>query len=204
MTIERLNKYTTLPVLLDLLNRKKLVLLDPKTWDDKNDSEIILEYARRKGVEKIFVSCFSYGMETIHHWKTYSNGVAGCCIEFDAKALLSIADKIPGVIHRRVIYKKLNIIENQKKIAVNKIPFYKRWPYRCEEEYRIIWEGDTTKNFLEIDIPLEIINKVTISQQMPEPVYKTIKILLKDTNESIEKVNRSTIYENKRWISCFK
>ncbi len=46
--ISKLNRYTTLPVLLDLLQRKKLTLLNPEFWEEKNDSEIILEYKRRK------------------------------------------------------------------------------------------------------------------------------------------------------------
>lgn len=46
--ITKLNRFTTLPVLLDLLQRQKLTLLDPKSWEDKNDSEIILEYKNKK------------------------------------------------------------------------------------------------------------------------------------------------------------
>lgn len=34
MEIHKLNRFTTLPVLLDLLQRKKLVLLDPDKWDE--------------------------------------------------------------------------------------------------------------------------------------------------------------------------
>ena len=41
--MKRLNRYTTLPVLLDMLKRKRLVLLDPASREDKNDSEILLE-----------------------------------------------------------------------------------------------------------------------------------------------------------------
>ena len=39
MEPKKLNRFTTLPVLLDLLKRKRLVLLDPAVWEDKNDSE---------------------------------------------------------------------------------------------------------------------------------------------------------------------
>ena len=67
--IQKLNRFTTLPILLDLLERKKLTLLNPILWEDKNDSEIILEYKKRKNIKNLFALCFSHNDETIHHWK---------------------------------------------------------------------------------------------------------------------------------------
>ena len=61
------------------------------------------------------------------------------------------------------------------------------------------------ETFFEIDIPLDIIKKITISQQMPEPIYSTIKNYLKDLKGNPDsRINRSTLYENKRWINRFK
>ena len=204
--ITKLNRFTTLPVLLDLLQRKKLTLLDPKLWDDRNDSEVILEYKKRKKLKNLFAVCLSCGDETVHHWKTFSNGTSGCLIEFDAPKLFSIINKIPNLKHKKVVYKKLSEIEDKKTtIDIDQIPFTKRWPYRCEEEYRIIVESNTKETFFEIDIPLEIIKRITISQQMPEPIYATIKSYLKDLKGSPDsRINRSTLYENKRWINRFK
>jgi hypothetical protein len=204
--IKKLNRFTTLPILLDLLQRKKLTLLDPKSWDDRNDSEVILEYKKKKKIKSLFVVCFSYGDETIHHWKTYANGTSGCVIEFNAEKLFSIINEIPNVTHKKVEYRKLSDIENKNAVInVNKIPFTKRWPYRCEEEYRIIAETSTDEKYFEIDIPLDSINRITISQQMPEPIYATIKSYLKDLRGNPEsRISRSTLYENKRWINRFK
>lgn len=204
--IKKLNRFTTLPILLDLLQRKKLVLLNPKLWEDKNDSEVMLEYAKRKKISGLFSLCLSADDETVHHWKTYSNGSSGCVIEFDPVKLFAVLNKIPGVRHQKVEYKKLSEIEGRNKaIDVDKMPFTKRWPYRCEEEYRIIAEGDTKANFFEIDIPLHVIRKITISQHMPEQIYATIKTYLKEvTRNPDSRISRSTLYENKRWINRFK
>lgn len=203
--IKRLNRFTTLPVLLDLLQRKKLTLLNPASWEDKNDSEIILAYKKRKGIKSLFALCFSYNDETIHHWKTYSNGSSGCVIQFDAPRLFEILDKVPSLRHGKVEYRKLHDIEKKdEKIDADKIPFTKRWAYRCEEEYRVIVETDEQKDFFDIDIPLDIINKITISQQMPKQVFNTIKSYLRDVRGDPEsRVHRSTLYENKRWINRF-
>ncbi|PZR12164.1 MAG: hypothetical protein DI539_20255 [Flavobacterium psychrophilum] len=203
--ITKLNRFTTLPILLDMLERKKLTLLNPRLWEDKNDSEIILEYKSRKGIENLFALCFSHDDETIHHWKTYSNGPSGCVIEFDAKKLFAILDEIPGLKHRKVIYKKIDEVSSKKTIELTDVPFTKRWPYRCEEEYRIIYETNEKMDFFEIEIPLSVIRKVTISQQMPEQIYNTIKSHLKGTTKNPDsRISRSTLYENKRWINGFK
>lgn len=203
--ITKLNRFTTLPILLDMLERKKLTLLNPRLWEDKNDSEIILEYKSRKGIENLFALCFSHDDETIHHWKTYSNGPSGCVIEFDAKKLFAILDEIPGLKHRKIIYKKIDDVSSKKRIELDDVPFTKRWPYRCEEEYRIIYETNEKMDFYEIEFPLSVIRKVTISQQMPEQIYNTIKKHLKGTAKDPDKrISRSTLYENQRWISGFK
>jgi hypothetical protein len=202
-TITRLNRFTTLPVLLDFLERKKLVLLDPKSWDDKNDTEVILAYKEKKGIEKLFALCFTHDYETIHHWKTFANGSSGCCIEFDADKLIQIFKKAK-LRHGIVEYKKIKEA-TPNSFKLNQMPFIKRKPYECEQEYRIIWEGTTDENVFELDVPLDTINKITISQQMPEQVFITIKNLLKKTFDDPEKrISRSTIYENKRWINSFK
>ncbi len=205
--IERLNRFTTLPVLLDLLQRRKLTLLDPKSWEDKNDSEIILEYKNKKKIKSLFAICLSHGDETIHHWKTFSNGSSGCLIEFDAQKLFAIINKIPNLKHGEVSYRKLSDIENKATtLKVDDIPFTKRWPYRCEEEYRIIVESDNEADkVFDIDINLDIIKKITINQQMPETIYKTIKEYLRNLNGNPDsRINRSTLFENKRWINRFK
>ena len=171
--INRLNRYTTLPVLLDYLHRKKLVLLDPKSWDDKNDSLIIEAYKAKAKVEKLFALCFCYKSETIHHWKTFANGDGGCCIEFDGKQLIKLFDKDKNLRHGIVDYKKITEAKTEK-LVLNKIPFIKRRPYETEGEYRVIWEGKTGNSF-EIDFPLDAINRITFNQQLPEPVFESVK-----------------------------
>jgi hypothetical protein len=36
-----LNRYTSLPILLDALNHKRMTLLSPESWEDRNDSYYI-------------------------------------------------------------------------------------------------------------------------------------------------------------------
>jgi hypothetical protein len=198
----KLNRYTTLPVLLDMLKKKRLILLDPSSWEDKNDAYVILEYKRRKKIPKLFTVCFSIGNETIHHWKTYANGISGCCIQFDEEKLLKTFTGIEQIRYGEVKYKRIKDVGG---IELDQIPFVKRYPYRIEREFRILWEGSTKLNSIEIDINLNSIIKITISQNMPEDVYETIVDLLRqEIRNPSQKINRSTIYENKKWIDSFK
>jgi hypothetical protein len=74
----KLNRFTTLPVLLDMLRRKRLVFSDPKYWEDKNDLELLAIYKKAKGKKSLFALCFLMEDETIHHWKAFAAGSSGC------------------------------------------------------------------------------------------------------------------------------
>lgn len=200
----KLNRYTTLPVLLDMLRRKKMVLLDPSTWEDRNDSQIILEYQARRGIPKLFAVCFGVGEETVHHWKTYASGISGCCIEFDEMMLLKSFHGIKEVRWGDVTYKKLwEVKENT--IETAQMPFLKRYAYRIENEFRILWEGQTGEENFEVEIDLKSINKITISQNMPFDIYETIVNLLRETlKDPRKKIYRSTLFDNKSWMRSFK
>ncbi len=205
---EKLNRYTTLPVLLALLRRKKLSLRDPSHWEDKNDVEVIVEYKNKTNVQSLFAVCFCIGDETIHHWKTYANGISGCCIEFDQDKLLASFRGKKGFRWDKVIYKKINKVKEELKngvISLNRYPFIKRWPYRFENEFRILWEGETTKKIIDADIDLNSINKITLSQGLPADLSPWIRELLRDEiRDSSKEINRSTLYRNSEWINTFK
>lgn len=202
-SINKLNRFTTLPILIDYLERQKLVLLDPSSWDDKNDTLIIKEYKQQAKIDKLFALCFTHKSETIHHWKTFANGSSGCCIEFNGQKLLEIFDKDKSLKHGIVNYKKITDTEPLN-FAIEDIPFTKRLPYNVESEYRIIWEGKSG-NVFEIEVPIECVRRITFSQQMPEPVFETLKAMLSRNYPLIKrKIYRSTVYENKTWIKNFK
>jgi hypothetical protein len=186
-----------------MLERKRLVLLDPASWDDKNDSAIMAEYQKRRKAEKLFALCCAHGDETIHHWRTFADGISGCCVEFSALKLTGLLDTVNGIRYGPIEYRKIKELK-EGAIAVDKIPFTKRWPYRCEEEFRIIWEGSTGEAFFEIPFDLSLINKITISQRMPRQVYATIRNHLRTAFKDPEKrINRSTLYQNDVWIGKF-
>ena len=200
-----LSRYTTLPVLLDILERSSITLLPPETWADRNDREVMLDYKSRQNLTCLLALCFSMGDETIHHWSAFASGSAGCRIDFHMPTLIStIADK-NGIRHGKVIYKKINKLRAGD-LANEKRPFIKRWPYRIEQEYRIIFESsdkaDAGHKELPVSISMDCIRSITLNQETPESVFKSVKAQL--GVKSDKRISRSTLFENKAWIKKFK
>ncbi len=198
----KLNRYIQLPILLDILSRRKLVLLGPNRWPDRNDAELIEHYRLQSQFDTILAICMSHGDETLHTWKAYASGVGGCCIQFDRDLFLESFPASSGFRHGEVTYKKLN---DKSEFSLDDLPFIKRWPYRCEEEYRIIWSGHGHKESLDVEINPKSIQRITVSQDMPASVFSNIKNHLQKF-DGIRGVGvyRSTLYENKKWLKKFR
>ncbi|HEY5345954.1 MAG TPA: DUF2971 domain-containing protein [Verrucomicrobiae bacterium] len=206
MSVNKLSRFTTLPFLLDILINEHLVFSDPKNWPDKNDSEIIEIYEQNKKHKskkdiKLFVLCFLIGNETIHHWSAFADGISGCCIEFDKAGLEKIfsAKKSNGVRFGKVDYRK---IKEEIDDCADMIPFQKRDPYKIENEFRVVWEKTAEEKQCKIKIPLKVITKVTLSPNMPEPLFKTTEAFFKEHFDV--PVNPSTLYRNSVWIKKFE
>jgi hypothetical protein len=201
--LTKLNRYTSLPVLLDLLQNQRLLLLDPKSWEDRNDSGVMAEYQRRRKAARLFALCFSYGDETIHQWKAFADGISGCCIEFDAQKLIARFEE-KGLRCGIVRYQKLNQV-NDRTLRLEQMPFTKRWPYRCEDEFRVIWEGESKDAFYEVPINLRLIRKITLNQKMPGQVFDTVREMLRGVfRDPTKRISHSTLYENARWLKKFR
>ena len=197
----KLNRFTTLPFLIDLLKTEKLVLLSPKTWEDHNDTDILLEYQNKRKIKGLLALCFTDASETIHHWKYFSNGESGCCIEFNKEKLLATLQK-DKIIHKKVSYET---IKKGKIINTEDIPFTKRFPYKCESEYRIIMELEEDLRYYAIKIPINSITKVTLSPNLPKSTFETIKEVIKSLANGYDiEINHSTLFNNEDWIEGFR
>lgn len=104
-----LNRFTTIPFVIDLLTRRQLTLLNPGIWEDYNDRVTMELYRTKKKSKSIYALCLTHGRETINHWNTFANGASGCCIEFNSEKLFKCLDKINGVVHGKSEYVKIEI-----------------------------------------------------------------------------------------------
>lgn len=59
MNTEYLRRYTDLTSLMYLLHKRKITLLDPASWDDKNDSHYLTLYKEKRKLRSVLALCFS-------------------------------------------------------------------------------------------------------------------------------------------------
>ena len=196
-----LRRYSDLPALFHLLSNKSITLLDPTSWDDKNDTFYLSQYKNKKNLKTLHALCFSYRPETYHHWHVFSTGPAGVCILFDRVALLSAINGKEGISHKEVEYKTFEENENSN-ISVDCLPFLKRAGFKPEGEHRVIFESKESKrlNFTTIPIDISCIKNIRLSPWLhPSLVDPTINSICAIEGCAKLKVWPSTLISNEEW-----
>ena len=83
-----LRRYTTIGSAIDTLRNKRVALLDPEKWDDRNDAELMRLYREKMKLANLKALCCTESSETYHHWKVFTQSADGCCVDFEKKPLL--------------------------------------------------------------------------------------------------------------------
>lgn len=199
-------KYTNIATLLDTLLNKRIFLLDPNLWEDKNDSYYISIYKQRENLKTVLAICFAEENETFHHWKVFSGNISGVCIEYKKDMLLKNFQDNENIIMEPVLYRKIEELKKEKQsnsIENCKLPFYKRHPYRDENEYRIIYKN-AREELHSKSFPINIlcIKQILLSHLMPDVLYESTKQVIQriDGCENM-KVIKTSLIENEKWKS---
>lgn len=200
MTSRYLRRYTNLPALIYLLSERKLTLLDPRSWDDSNDSHYLGLYRERKNLKSVLVACFTQADETYHHWRVFAPGSGGVCIRFVRSTLVKAVKRQPGLRIGPVSYLTLAELRGES-MRVDDLPFLKRYAFEQENEFRIIYESKAKRlSKLDIDVPLSSIDRITLSPwihpDLSERVRATIRSIHGGSGLSIV---RSTLISNDEW-----
>ena len=195
-----LRRYTNIPALIYLLRERKITLLDPASWDDKNDSYFLSLYREKRDLTSVLALCFTPANETYHHWRVFADGSSGACISFDQAKLLKAVKKQVGVTAKAVQYLTLADIRDMK-VKTRALPFLKRSAYGDEREFRIIYQSSTRKDgSLDVAIPLACIERITLSPWIPAALSDHLKSTIKEIDGcSAMKVYRSTLISNENW-----
>jgi hypothetical protein len=198
-----LRRYTNLAATIHILKSRSISLLSPNLWDDRNDTYFLNSYKERKSAKSVLALCFAEASETYHHWRVFSHGSDGVCIEFDKDKLLftfASNDKVrSGLVNYRTIVDLMS-----DKTETDEFPFLKRYPYQDEREFRIVYtDCNQSVDFKEFGINLNAIDRIHLSPWMPLSLSKSVASALR----SIEgcgslKVSRSTLIENEKWKSA--
>jgi hypothetical protein len=63
-----------LSAVIDTLRRRKLALLDPQNWDDRNDRRFMQLYKEAKGLSSLYAMCAARCHDTYYHWRVFTPG----------------------------------------------------------------------------------------------------------------------------------
>lgn len=195
-----LNRYTSLPVALDVLLQKRITLLSPDVWEDRNDAYYLERYRKEGGFSTVLAICFSQQGETCNHWQVFSNGLSGVKIEFDKQALLASICNMPGFRTGEMAYSLIRTVQKSKP-AIADWPFLKRKPYQNESEFRIVYESKTdTAQVKHVSIDLSTVRRVTLSPWLPDSISDSVKRCIRNIDGCRHlKVTRSSLIENASW-----
>jgi len=197
-----LNRYTDLGALIHIMETKKITLLNPSSWEDKNDVVFMEEYKKRTNSKSLLALCFSQRREMpFHHWFVFAKGSTGVCIRFNR---LNIIEKVnylncPGLTFREVNYISQNSGELSK-LKTEDLPFSKRYGYKTEQEFRIVYRSTNTKPIFEIPIDRECIQSVTLSPWVHPSIKESVRKLVRTMGEFKDlSVLRSGLITSSRW-----
>jgi hypothetical protein len=195
-----LRRYTTLPVLLDIIMNKKLTLLDPRNWEDKNDSHYIAVYKTQLNLKSVLALCFTEADETYHHWKVFSGNSGGICIQFNKEKLLKCCKPVRGLRCGNVIYRKITEARAHKP-SKQELLFLKRYPFRDEKEYRLIYESPSEDiSAKDVPITMPCIDRIIFNPWISRPVFNSVKAVIKNINGcKTIRVSRTTLVNNEEW-----
>ncbi|MGL5090217.1 MAG: DUF2971 domain-containing protein [Aeromonas sobria] len=199
LKVEIFNRYTDLTALIDILSNKRMVLLDPKSWDDQNDVYFMASYKEKAKLKTLLALCFTTKYETYHHWSVFAPNSSGVCIRYKRDALQKCFKGIEGVKFKPVIYKEIKHLQTSK-LVLSDVPFLKRYPYKDEEEYRAIYESLEQVSIKEITFDTSIIDRIVLSPWLPDPLVDTVKKTIKsiDGCENIS-IYKTTLLSNSDW-----
>ncbi|MDR3474383.1 MAG: DUF2971 domain-containing protein [Devosia sp.] len=195
-----LRRYTDLTAAIDFLTHRRLTLLDPASWDDRNDSHFLQRFKAMTGAKTVLALCMSSVGETYHHWRVFCGHSSGVCIEFDRRLLLEAVKHAKGLRKGEVRYMTLDKIKDTE-LVLRDLPFIKRWAFRHEREYRLIYESETAVQAVHfVGVPLAAIRGVTLSPWLPPGLLASTRDLLNSIPGCAEiRVSRSELISNEEW-----
>jgi hypothetical protein len=196
-----IRRYVSIAAVIDLLRHRQLALLDPATWDDRNDRYFLELYKEARGLGGLYATCAATCYETYHHWRVFTSSADGVCVEIYREPLEQALAAVDGVRFGDVEYLRLDEVEQLDIEDIENLPFLKRVAFEPEHEYRILVETDEPQQpVVWLELPLEWIGRILLNPWLPERIAASVKATLKEIEGCANlTVERSHMIENARW-----
>jgi len=198
MTASRFRRYTSLSILLDILNEKRLTLLDPRNWDDKNDAFYMELYKSKKDLKSLLALCFAEVRETYHIWKVFAGDSNGVCIEFNKELLL---DYFKEMQFGYVKYLTIDKLKKKSDFNYDQLPFLKRLAFKDENEFRFIYEDKNNMiSSKSVSIKLDCIQRIIFNPWIPVSVFNSVKAVIQEIDGCKNIIiDRTSLVDNEQW-----
>lgn len=194
-------RYTQLPFLLHMLRHSELALLDPASWEDRNDAYYLDLFRARNAFTSVFALCMTSASTTFHHWKIFSGSTSGVCIHFDYDQLVlwAAANQIQL---RQMCYVSLRDASRAPPSKLD-LPFRKRKSFIDEKELRLLYASDqqqsSSKTF---PFELSMVEKIQINPWLPEEAFNSVSESIREIKgcQSLV-VEQSHLLNNREWAT---
>lgn len=196
-----IRRYMPIAAVIDMLRHRQFVLLDPATWDDRNDRYFMELYRQGRQLGGLYAACAATCFETYHHWRVFTSSADGACVEIYREPLEHALSGMAEVRFGEIDYLKLDEVEQLTQAHLNNLPFVKRIAFEPEKEYRIIVESSQPQEpTIAIQIPIAWVARILLNPWLPKRVADSVKATLKEIDGcSRLTVERSHLIENSRW-----
>lgn len=201
-----LKRFTTLTAAIDMLVNERLALLNPASWKDRNDVAFLEEYARKRGAKGLVAACFTQAPETYHHWQVFAADNEGVCVELDRTALLTGLRDDDRYYWSDVKYLTLKDLGAKRSVALEDLPFLKRFGFRDEQEFRLIFEcRESAVAMHHVPIRRSWIKRIVLNPWLHEELADGVKLALRSLPGcSALKVARTTLIDNSQWKAAMR
>lgn len=196
-----IRRYTSISAVIDVLRRRELPLLDPQTWDDRNDRYFMARYKEKKSLGGLYALCAARCSETYHHWRVFTGTADGACIEIRRAPLENVLATLPGVSFGDIHYLRLDEVDHLKQADLHKLPFVKRLGFAAEEEYRIVYEtAEPQGGAYSLEFPLSWIGRIYLNPWLPDSLYNSVKATLQGLPGCAKlSITKSRLIDSARW-----
>ena len=174
-----LRRYTTLPVLIDMLVREQITLVGYDHWVDANDRRALELYQEALHYGFVGALCVTVAPETFHHWQIFAEGQSGVCVSFDRARLEAHMAGRTLFIPRPVEYVQLDDIGTVDASDIHVLPFLKRYGFRDEREYRVRGFAVEERQSMPIPLTPDLIERVTFSPAAHPNIVASLKVALR-------------------------
>jgi hypothetical protein len=129
----------------------------------------------------------------------FSPGTSGVCIRFNKEILVEHLCRKKGIRFGPAQYKMMDHVRRDTP-PVNDLPFLKRYAFRDEGEYRLIYESKRAINTKDFPIPIECIDRITINpwvnDKLADAIWETVRGISDCASLT---VGQSSLINNNEW-----